>query len=305
MHRIQYYKKRTFRNILVEKYGLIYFKQYKVASSTILIQLAQFLSLPEKGVEYIHFLKKYPFPSASKEDIETKYKDFVRFTIVRNPWERLVSCYKNKITRYGKGNKQFFADNPQFYCDMPFEAFIEAVIQTPDHNADVHFVQQLYFLHDFEGNFLLNYIGDLHRFQEHLEAIKLKTGAPFTSSIRINPTKKDTYESYYTTELVEKVRWRFEKDIDFFGYEFGKNNDCFPFGFLSQKQYDKLNTPNFRLWILQEKLKEANATADALYHGMLQEREKIATFKQRIEQSKSWKITTPLRALSAMIRKEI
>jgi len=291
------------RNILIEEYSLIYFKQYKVASTTILRQLAQFLSMPEKDLKYIHFLNKYPFPSASKKEIQTTYSNFVRFSIVRNPWERLVSCYKNKIIGDREENKGFFILNPQFHRGMSFEAFIETVARTPDNNADVHFIQQLYFLHDFEGDFLVNYIGDLHRLEEHIEEIKLKTSAPFKTLPHINSTKKDSYESYYTTELVEKVQERFSWDIDFFGYEFGKINDRFPFGFLSKNQYDILNAPDFKMQILKEKMKELNATAEDLYNGILDEREILKNYRQQIEQSKSWRLTIPLRALSAILRK--
>ena len=306
--RIKYFKERNDRNILVDKYGLIYFKQHKVASTTFLIQFAELLSIPQIESDWrsIHYPKIYPFPTASKEEILTKYQDFVRFAIVRNPWERLVSLYKDKVTGEKERNEWFFRHNPQLYHKMPFAEFIERVAETPDSDSDVHFVQQLYFLHDAEGNFLLNYFGDLANLGKHLEEIKAKTGILFKKLPQRNATKKSSYQTFYTPDLVEKVRQRFAMDIDFFEYEFGDENNRFPFGFLPQEKIKELNTPEFRTAILQEKMKDLRATSEVIFEDYEDNEKRLEDIHERkmkdIKDSFSWRITAPLRAVSNLLR---
>lgn len=308
--RIKYFKERNARNILVEKYGLIYFKQHKVASTTFLIQFAEMLAIPQIESDWrsIHYPKIYPFPTASKEDILTKYQDFVRFAIVRNPWERLVSLYKDKVASDEERNEWFFRHNPQLYHQMPFAEFIKRVAETPDSDSDVHFVQQVYFLHDVEGNFLINYFGDLANLGEHLEEIKAKTGVPFKELPQRNATKKSSYQTFYTPDLVEKVRQRFAIDIDFFEYEFGKKNDRFPFGFLPQEKIKKLNTSDFRLAIMQEKMKDLRATSEVILEDYTNIEERFEDIqKQKIKEIKdsfSWRITSPLRRVWGVFKGE-
>ncbi|MEM8855681.1 MAG: sulfotransferase family 2 domain-containing protein [Pseudomonadota bacterium] len=66
------------------------------------------------------------------------WPDAYVFTIVRNPFARLVSTYENKILYAPKGPRL----GKGFAKDMAFDAFVEAVAETTDDSADFHIRSQ-------------------------------------------------------------------------------------------------------------------------------------------------------------------
>jgi hypothetical protein len=286
-----------YKNVLIEAHRLIYFELPKNACTSMKTQFAEVLQLPKHKdfPRYIHRHERYVFPLAAEKEILTTYKDYLRFAIIRNPWERLVSCYKDKIFYKDEDNAYFIKTNPQFSRGMSFADFVDLVASIPDHLADFHFCSQLALLTDFAGNFMCNYLANLDNLNIHFDKIKTATGVPFeTIPHRLNTTKKSSYEDYYTPELVEKVRQRYHWDIEFFDYEFGKKNEAFSFGFLSKEQEKMFKNPEFVISILKEKNKELQ--------GIIAKTDKNAeNYKEEVQQSLSWKITKPLRGIAEVV----
>ncbi len=288
-----------YKNVLIDAHRLIYFELPKNACTSMKTQLAEVLQLPKRAdfPRYIHRDREYQFPPAKPRKILTDYKDYLRFAIIRNPWERLVSCYKDKIFYKDEDNTYFIKTNPQFKREMPFNEFVDLVVSIPDHLADFHFCSQMSLLTDFTGNFLCNYLAELNNLNFHLEKIKSLTGIPFETKTHLNKTKKSSYEEYYTPELVEKVRQRYRWDIELFGFDFGKKNETFQFGSLTKEQEERFKNPEFVILILKEKNRELQ--------GILAKADKnLKHYKQHekeIQNSLSWKITKPLRNVADVL----
>jgi len=313
-YRLQYLKNT---NILAEDYKVIYFNTQKNANSTMKAQFVEILGI-EKTENFPYDIhQKYDFPSALQEEIRTKYQGSLRFAILRNPYERLASCYKNKIKQGSKTGPDFILEcSSDFYIGMPFEEFVEVVCVTPDSEADFHFCSQIYLFLYSDGFFPINYLCNMENLAFHIEDIKSKTGIPFAPLTQLNSSKKSDYQSLYTPTLIEKVRQRYQADITFFNYEFGKKNEDFSFGKVSKKWLNMLQEHPLMLSILKEKnnellkqieLKKLPQTKELknLKNELIRLKKVQKRLAEReaeleaMENSISWRITAPLRNLIA------
>lgn len=295
-------------NLLAEEYKVIHYFIQKNACSTLKAQFVEVLGM-EKGADFpndVHNLNLYLYPKTDRDEHRTKYKDFLRFTIARNPWERLVSCYKDKIQKYDKTTNFFMNCSPKFYGGMPFDEFVEVVCSLPEKQADHHFCSQIFLMTDSRAAFCSNYICNIENLSDHLNEIKIQTGIPFSVPQKLNVTYKSDYESFYTPDLIEKVRNYYRPDIEFFRYEFGKINEAFPFGFLSEELEKELAVANYMMPIIRQKNLQLLEDSRKIMKRLETVKNRLETIKntnfseiKKIHNSFSWKITAPLRKVAA------
>lgn len=136
------------------------------------------------------------------------------FTVVRNPFDRLVSCYKDKVcnTKHIMQKKYFGL----IYHNMPFDKFVRAVCLIPDCIADIHFKSQHSFLYD-QSICLANWIGHYENLAQDFEYLAKRLDLPALP--HLNNSQKGDWKSYYTPELEECVARRYQKDFELFGYK--------------------------------------------------------------------------------------
>ena len=303
-HKLQY--RRNF-NIVAEDYKVIYYNTQKNANSTMKAQFVDVLGIPKTKnfPKDIHY--NYDFPTVSHHEINSKYQDFFKFSILRNPWERLVSCYKNKIAQSSKTGPDYILEcSPDFYIGMSFEDFTKVVCEIPDSEADYHFCSQSYLMIYPDGSFPINYICNLENLAFHIEEIKALTGIPFSFLSNLNSSKKSTYEQFYTPELIEKVRQRYQIDIEFFKYEFGKKNEKFPFGMFGNDLKESLLNSPLIINILKEKNRELLKTIEIFdnskhpnWDKILKKNKHLKEDLNAVKNSLSWKLSSPLRILTS------
>lgn len=213
------------QNILLEDYKAIYIPIPKVACSTLKRICADLLAMPlptHDLAEEIHLLH---FPCVKKYKIKDEYNDYFKFSFVRNPWSRLVSCYNDKIN-YNKGHVYEKYENPfieylkkmkLFSKDMSFERFVEVICDVPDESAEAHFRSQHLFITDECGNILVDFIGRFEQLDSGFgfisEKLKVKIDLP-----HIRQGKSRSYKDYYTEKTARLVERRYERDIEMFGY---------------------------------------------------------------------------------------
>ena len=138
-------------------------------------------------------------------------------TLVRNPWARTLSCYRDKIARLdSEGHRaRRIARFPGLAPAMSFANFVEW-LSTPagaDSVADRHWRSQSSFLNTGAGTIQAHQIesfgGQIEIFDTCLDLG------------RENATGGDRdYRQAYTPELREKVAERYAEDIERFGYTF-------------------------------------------------------------------------------------
>lgn len=290
-------------NIIAEDFGVIYFNTQKNANSTLKAQFVEILGIPktENFPQDIHH--KYDFPSATQKDIHTKFRDFLKFSVLRNPWERLFSCYSNKIKQSSKTGSDYILEcSPDLQIGMPFEEFVEVVCTIPDSEADYHFCSQIYLMLYPDGSFPMNYLCNIENLAFHLEEIKSRTGIPFTAMSRLNSSSKLSYESAYTAPLIEKVHRRYQADIEFFKYTFGKKNKLFPFGEVLSTWKKIMEEHPLMISILKEKnreltkeLEQKNASLIKKINSLSKNLGVLQKDYDDMKNSLSWKVTSPFR----------
>lgn len=153
-----------------------------------------------------------------------KYPDYYKFTFVRNPFARLVSCYVNKLIedkkRLGKDMTALYFEKYLFgylNVDRGFPNWAARVCRVPDRYADRHFVSQFFLIHDREGHMLVNEVFKFENLARDFEAIRQKYDlAPLP---HYNKTGKGNWMDYYDEGTARRVYERFRRDIEEFGYQ--------------------------------------------------------------------------------------
>lgn len=159
---------------------------------------------------------------------EGEYRDHFKFAFVRNPWDRLVSLYFQKVA--GSGGIYTGPDlNPpgvegRFYRGMPFAEYVEAVCATPDEVANPHFrSQRLVVCPRNDGEVVADFVGRFEDLARDFSRVAERIGAPdlaLPHRLRSAAREKRLYSDFYDARLRDLAGERFRQDIETFGYSF-------------------------------------------------------------------------------------
>ena len=150
------------------------------------------------------------------EEYKQKWNDYFKFTIVRNPWDRLLSYYLNKV--YVRGRPWMCKPKYRAHKGMTFKELIQALYQENLKTCDIHYRLQTHMFPQSKVDF----IGRFENYQEDFNTICDKIGIPQQQLPHKNSTKHKHYTEYYDDETKQIVAEKYAKDIEYFGYEFGE-----------------------------------------------------------------------------------
>jgi hypothetical protein len=217
--------------VALNAYGAVYVEVPKVACSSIKIVLARLLSVDLSrvaGNPHEAMFPEPPDPIAGPK----AYPGLFSFAFVRNPWDRLVSCYRDKILGQAPDFTEFHPARRVAYClarfdafqpGMSFEQFVEAVSGIPDVDADGHFRSQHSFVSNGSGDIVLDFVGRFESLQTDFRSVCLELDMAPVDLPRVQVTKpRGRYTEYYTRRTRDLVGDRFRSDLELFGYEFGE-----------------------------------------------------------------------------------
>lgn len=179
----------------------IWFRVAKVGTRTIFNELEKNqISLDAEHPLNVYYARGY-------------FKDYFKFGFVRNPWDRLVSCWCNKVV----DSNYYNFDEETLQKMQNFENFVEYVSSLDIENCEQHLRMQTSLI-DLNN---VDYIGRFETFHQDLCEVFERIGIKLTAVEKRNvSSKKQSYRNYYNDELREKVAQMYRKSIQIFSYKF-------------------------------------------------------------------------------------
>lgn len=165
----------------------------------------------------------------ASEEAEEHIRDYYKFAIVRNPWDRLLSDF-NFQNRKSRGTKLFLHDENG--KKRTFAQWIDAGFAEPDLHPPSEwggkvsdhinrFSPQVDWL-KLDGVLMMDFTARLDRINDDFPKICDALGIPPRKLPKRNSRFHWHYSRYYTDELARRVAKYYEEDIDTFGFTFGK-----------------------------------------------------------------------------------
>ncbi|MGE9289838.1 MAG: sulfotransferase family 2 domain-containing protein [Puniceicoccales bacterium] len=169
---------------------------------------------------------KHLIASQAKEKYREYWDDYLKFSFVRNPWDRMVSCRKFD-TFYGvyfrRCWRTFYAKRMSFRDYR--RLFGPEIVLEHDHRfyrredllSDHHLPGQVY------GNILdepLDFIGRFENFDEDCRKLQKILGIPEEMNVHAVKSERKAYHEYYHPSTREEVGRLYANDIKRFGYQF-------------------------------------------------------------------------------------
>ena len=146
-----------------------------------------------------------------------KIENFFKFTFVRNPWDRFLSTYFY-FKKYGQDNggdmlTGFIVNRFDSFNDFTkhFPMIPDKIFPCPHFNPQNEWVDERH-----------NLIGRFENLQADFDVVCEKVGLDKRILPHANKTDHKHYTEYYDNETRQIVAKKYAKDIEYFGYEFGK-----------------------------------------------------------------------------------
>lgn len=137
-----------------------------------------------------------------------RWPEYLSFAVVRNPWERFVSC----VAFMMRQNRRFEQDP---------RGTLRRVLDNPHNQSFVHYRPQSDFVVGDAGELIVSRVCRAERLQPDFDAICAEVGLKPRVLGQRNASSHRPYTEYYDDELVRRVGERYREDVERFGYAFG------------------------------------------------------------------------------------
>lgn len=150
-----------------------------------------------------------------------KYTEYFKFSIVRNPFDRIVSIFQYYVN--GGNGLWYDKEIGVIFSRIGFTALLLLLRQNelskiiPRYQQELypHFLPQYKYIYDDSGELLLDYIGTYEKLPEHMQHIgkKFNIEGEFPHKLK---SSHSPYRDYYTQELIDIVANQYQRDIELF-----------------------------------------------------------------------------------------
>jgi chondroitin 4-sulfotransferase 11 len=186
--------------MISHKYKFIFVRIPKTASSSIISVLEKYDPDYIDGghAEFGFYQTKF----------KREWKDYFKFTFVRNPWALRYSYYIYNKTAPGRGRIRKYANQ------LSFKDWVKRYLRKGSFGRSQ--MQHIGNVSNFD------FIGRVENLQEDFNIVCDKIEIPHQELPHKNATKHKHYSEYYDDELKAIMERRYKKDIETFGYKFGE-----------------------------------------------------------------------------------
>jgi chondroitin 4-sulfotransferase 11 len=148
-----------------------------------------------------------------------EFNEYFKFTVVRNPWDRLVSAYLFlKAGGYNQKDKEWFDEHLSRYKD--FQHFVMEWVNENNVFRGIHFKPQYEFI-TIKNKIVIDKIYKM----ENLDEVEVDFREKLNKDIKIihknkTPLRSKGYRQHYNETTKEIVRRVYRKDIILLNYQF-------------------------------------------------------------------------------------
>lgn len=213
--------------MLSTDYNYIYIHIPKTAGASISAVLRK---LPVKKYSRLRELFLYPRGVRSwnagqhdkaftlQQKIKKKnFERFFSFAVVRNPWDLMVSSYhwwtQKAVHRQGYATDRDIIINLDGFSGFIYSKYGASMInEFPGDMID--------WVVDQRGKKIVNFIAKFETLSQDWKEITRLIGIPYHPLPHKNKSKRKHYREYYTQETKDLIAWRFQREIEAFGYTY-------------------------------------------------------------------------------------
>ena len=158
-----------------------------------------------------HQYLKHSNPNNRLTVTPDQYRTYFKFSVIRNPWSRLFSCYCNLM------KDELHRNNLGVTIDLTFNQFVAQYLD------NVFLLKsQTYWLKNFAGKIDLDYICRFETLdRDFAEVCKILNLDNISLPHKLKGTKKD-YRQEYEPKSITLVGEKYQEEIEMFGYSFEK-----------------------------------------------------------------------------------
>jgi chondroitin 4-sulfotransferase 11 len=244
---------RQAKYIISDEIRFVYFVVPKVACSSIKTALLSLFEVDTTGYESIgeddtpdldiHRLFAGSGYQINKNQLTRRldrgrYREHFKFAFVRNPWDRLVSCYSDKVmdvkeTEVGEPPFRHVPSEKgsRLYKGMSFAEFVETIYEIPDEESNMHFVSQYQVVcgPGEDGRIMADFVGRFENLEADFAVVAEEIGGArrlqLPHKLRSTSRESRPYTDFYDGRLKDLVYERYREDIEIFNYSFGDSRD--------------------------------------------------------------------------------
>lgn len=173
-----------------------------------------------EGMGFIHI--GHHLPNFYQSNFPNEWNRYVKFGVVRNPWDRVVSNYE--YGRMAESHWHSVSGNSQYGTHPDYQKLIsltfkESLIKlSEDRNYFKHqgWEPQHIYTHK-DDNLLLDYVFDVSELKDNTDFESLVPNLLYKNK---SNKKHSNYKDYYDDETIKIVSEIYSKDIELFNFNF-------------------------------------------------------------------------------------